>query len=88
MPSACYERARLKRLARTCLCNGSFPKSQVISLPVEIPLSVRSIIKYGCVYKYINENDKEKIYNCFGTLATSKKAFYEIYDKLFYNYDI
>ena len=50
-------------------------------MPVELPLSIRSIVKYACVYKYINENDKEKIYNCFGSLSANKKAFYELYDK-------
>jgi hypothetical protein len=50
-------------------------------MPVEIPLSIRSIIKYGCVYKYINEGDREKIYGCFGSMSPNKKAFYEIYDK-------
>ena len=50
-------------------------------MPVELPLSIRSIIKYGCVYKYINEDDREKIYKCFGSLSSNKKGFYEIYDK-------
>lgn len=48
---------------------------------VEVPLSLRSIIKYGIIYKFVNEADKEKIYNCFGSLTKSKKEFYEIYDK-------
>lgn len=49
-------------------------------MPVELPLSIRSIIKYAIVYKYINEDDKEKIYKCFGSLASDKKEFYRIYD--------
>jgi len=48
---------------------------------VEVPLSLRSIIKYGCVYKYVNENDREKIYNCFGSLTSNKSEFYQLYDK-------
>lgn len=48
---------------------------------VEVPLSLRSIIKYGCVYKYVNENDREKIYNCFGSLTNNKNEFYQLYDK-------
>jgi hypothetical protein len=50
-------------------------------MPVELPLSLRSIIKYGIVYKYINEADREKIYNSFGSLIPSKKEFYAIYEK-------
>lgn len=53
----------------------------VNQLIVEVPLSFRSIIKYGCVYKYVNENDREKIYNCFGSLANNKNEFYQLYDK-------
>lgn len=50
-------------------------------MPVELPLAIRSIIKYGCVYKYINESDREKIYQCFGTLSNNKKEFLELYDE-------
>jgi Poxvirus A32 protein len=50
-------------------------------MPVELPLSIRSIVKYGVIYKYVNESQKEKIYNCFGTLAKSRNDFNEIYDK-------
>lgn len=48
---------------------------------VEVPLSLRSIIKYGCVYKYVNENDREKIYTCFGSLTSNKHEFFQLYDK-------
>jgi len=50
-------------------------------MPVELPLSIRSIIKYGCVYKYVNEDDREKIYRSFGSLSNNKKEFLSIYDK-------
>lgn len=50
-------------------------------MPVELPLSIRSIIKYACVYKYINEADREKIYKCFGSLAPNKNNFLDTYDK-------
>lgn len=50
-------------------------------MPVEIPPSIRSIITYGCVYKYVNENDREKIYKCFGSLSGNEKTFLAIYDK-------
>jgi nucleoside-triphosphatase THEP1 len=50
-------------------------------MPVELPLSIRSIIKYACVYKYINKSDREKVYNCFGSMCENEKTFYELYDK-------
>lgn len=52
--------------------------SQVI---IDIPPYLRSIIKYGCIYKYVNENDRDKIYNCFGSLAENKQKFLQLYDK-------
>lgn len=52
-----------------------------MQMPVMIPLCIRSQIKYGCVYKYVNEDDREKIYRCFGGLCDSKNEFYKIYDK-------
>ena len=50
-------------------------------MPVELPLSIRSIIRYACVYRYVNEDDREKIYRCFGSMASSKKEFLELYDE-------
>lgn len=48
---------------------------------VELPLSIRSIIKYYFIYKYVNEADREKVYNSVGSLTKNKKEFYEIYEK-------
>lgn len=52
--------------------------SQVI---VDIPPHIRSIIKYGCVFKYVNEVDIDKITVCFGSLADSKHDFINKYNK-------
>ena len=49
-------------------------------MPVELPLAIRSIIKYGCIYRYVNEDDREKIYKCFGSLCVNKKEFLSLYD--------
>lgn len=48
---------------------------------ITVPPQLRSLITYGCVYKYISEQDLEKIYACFGSLCKSKKDFFEIYNK-------
>lgn len=52
--------------------------SQVI---VDIPPHIRSIIKYGCVFKYVNKADIDKICVCFGSLAESNTDFIEKYEK-------
>lgn len=55
----------------------------VISMqtPIGISSEIRGLIKYACVYRYVNENDLENIFRSFGSLAENKKAFYEIYKK-------
>ena len=48
---------------------------------IGIPPKIRSMISYGCVYKYINMDDLDKIYICFGSLCKSKREFLEMYER-------
>ncbi len=64
-----------------------------LQAPIAMPSKIRSIIKYACIYKYVNENDRKNIYGNFGSLCKDDTTFYELYDKhtnerfkfLFYN---
>lgn len=48
---------------------------------IGIPPRIRSMVSYGCVFKYINMDDLDKIYTCFGSLCKNKKDFIEMYNK-------
>lgn len=52
-----------------------------LQTPVSLPSSLRSLVRYGCVYKYVNARDRDHIYNNFGSLCKDKEAFFELYDK-------
>jgi hypothetical protein len=52
-----------------------------LQAPVSLPTTMRAMIRYGCVYKYIDERSRDHIFNNFGSLCKNKDAFLEIYDK-------
>ena len=48
---------------------------------IDIPPKLRSLVTFGCVYKFISEQDLDKIHACFGSLCKTKKEFLELYNK-------
>jgi len=64
-----------------------------MQIPLEFPPALRPIIRYACIYKYINFDEIDKIYTNFGSMAENRKDFLRIYDQhtnerfkfLFYN---
>lgn len=48
---------------------------------IDIPPKLRSLVSFGCVYKFISESDIDKIHACFGSLCKTKKEFIDLYNK-------